>query len=155
MAKKRHHDKGSSDPETPDTETPETDEQDETETPETEDHETPPGFEGANRESPSVADHIQNASAQHGSAALPEGAGEYHPNPALEESPQGPDEPRLVQSAPYLDNDTHDFGPSGGEARCRICGKTREELSLRVGRKLTHEELKSAEGSPLLPPRIR
>lgn len=94
----------------------------------------------------------QPLSVPHGSAAMPQGEGEYHPNEVLGET-SGERQP--VNTGAYLDEDTHDFGPGGGEAQCRRCGKTREQLALKIGQPLSQEELESAMDSPLHPPRIR
>jgi hypothetical protein len=77
---------------------------------------------------------------------------DYHPNPTLG---QTAGERLPSHSAPYLDEDTHDFGPNGGEDKCRRCGKTRAELSAKIGQPLSVEEIESSQDSPLLPPRIR
>lgn len=90
--------------------------------------------------------------ALHGTTAMPQGVGDYHPNPDMAKP-----NALLQNSAPYLDEDTHDFGPGGGEEKCRICGRTRAELGEKIGKPLTQAELEhpDVKGTPLLPPRIR
>lgn len=105
--------------------------------------------------SPSAEDHARNASAPHGSTAMPQGAGDYHPNPDMANATSAEHQPQ--NSAPYLDEDTHDFGPGGGEDKCRICGKTRAELGTKIGKPLTQAELEhpAVKDTNLLPPRLR
>lgn len=109
----------------------------------------PPAGYAPVKRGPSAEGHLN---VPHGSAAMPQGEGEYHPNEVLGET-SGERQP--VNTGAYLDEDTHDFGPGGGEAQCRRCGKTREQLALKIGQPLSQEELESAMDSPLHPPRIR
>lgn len=92
-------------------------------------------------------------SAPHGSTAMVQGEGDYHPNPDMANATPG----QPQNSAPYLDEDTHDFGPGGGEDKCRICGKTRAELGVKIGKPLTEAELEhpAVKDTNLLPPRLR
>jgi len=110
----------------------------------------PPPTEGGG---PSAEDHARNEHAPHGSTAMLEGTGEYHPNPDMANTNAGAPQ----NSAPYLDNDTHDFGPNGGEERCLVCGRTRAELGEKVGKPLTEAELEhpDVKDTNLLPPRLR
>jgi hypothetical protein len=77
----------------------------------------------------------------------------YHPNEQMAQAGlKG-----HSHSAPLLDAETHDFGPTGGEEVCRKCGKSRADIARLTGKKLTLEEVEhpDVKDGPLLPPRLR